>query len=59
MAEININVKVRGGKRTKTEIFVGSSAINKRKITFANGCFISDKNLELLIYDAIRKVISE
>ena len=57
--EINIKVKVRGGKRTKTEIAVDSTAINKRKITFKNGCVLSDKELESIIYCAIKNFLNK
>ena len=58
MPEINVKVKVRGGKRTRMEIFAESAAINKREIRFVSGRVLSDKELEPVIFNAIEKFLN-
>ena len=43
MPEINLTVKIIGGKRTDTEVYVESRSItNKKTITFKNGARLSE-----------------
>lgn len=57
MPEINLSVKIKGGKKTPTSVEVMSRSINKKIIQFQNGAIISDGNFESLINAAIVKII--
>lgn len=53
MPEINLRVKIIGGKKTPLSIYVESMAINSKSITFQNGAKISNSDFESVIDSAI------
>lgn len=53
MPEINIAVKIIGGKRTPLEVYVKPLSENGRTITFQNGAVLSDSSFEAIIDKAI------
>ena len=53
MPEINMRVKIIGDKKTDTSIYVESTAINGRKLSFKNGAKILDTEFETIIREAI------
>ncbi len=55
--EINLSVKIIGGKRTPTEVYVMSKSINKKVIQFQNGSEISNHEFETWIDSAIVRMI--
>jgi len=57
MPELNFRVRVVGGKRTPLEIYVTSTAVNRKKITLENGKTVSDGELETAIDSAIIEYI--
>ena len=57
--EINIRVKIIGGKRTPLEVWVTPMAVNDKKITFQNGASINASLLANIIDMAIIKAIED
>jgi len=59
MPEINIRVKIIGGKRTDTYVYVQSMAVNSKSIVFKNGAKLSDSQFEAVVDKAIIDYIDE
>ena len=57
MPEINLSVKIRGGKKTPFSVEVISKAVNEKFIQFQNRAIISDGDFRSLIQTAIIKII--
>lgn len=58
MPEINLRVKVIGGKRTDLKIYVENLSINKKEMTLKNGAVVTSNDLETVIHKAIIDYIS-
>jgi len=59
MPEINLRVKVIGGKRTPLKVIATSVAVNRKTITLKSGVTISSEELESIINNAIIKLKGE
>lgn len=57
MPEINLRVKIIGGKKTKLAVYAASMAVNEKKITFPSGLTVSDAEIETVIVTAIKNFI--
>ena len=53
MPEINIKVKIIGGKRTPTEVYAEPMAVNSKTLTFENGAKIPDIDFAEIINNAV------
>ena len=58
MPEMNLRVKIRGGKRTPLEVYVESLSINGKRIVLQDGFIISDAVMEGVIDNAIIRWIN-
>jgi hypothetical protein len=45
MMEINLNIKIKGGKRTPIEVNVYRTSVNEKSIEFANGKQIKESTI--------------
>lgn len=57
MPEINFRIKIIGGKKTYTKIYVESTAVNSRTLSFKNGAIIPDTEFEAIIRKAVTEHI--
>ncbi len=53
MPELNFRVKIRGGKRTPTEVHVTPMSVNEKVITFVNGRAVTSSYMASVIDKAI------
>ena len=57
MPEINFRVKIIGGKRTDSRVYVESMADKNKKIVFRHGTVLSSGEINVAIRDFIVKFI--
>ncbi len=53
MPEMNLIVKIKGGKRTPLAVFVNSMSVNKKTITLPDNTLLSSQKMERVIRNAI------
>ena len=58
MPEFNFRVKIIGGKKTETKVFVESAAVNRKRFEFKSGAFFSDADFEVSLYKFISDEIN-
>lgn len=54
---VNLNVKIKAGPRTKTEVIVRGPAVNEKTIKFANGKEITETQIAEWISLELAKVL--
>ena len=57
--EININVKVKAGKRTPVDVTVITTGVNEKTLTLINGLTITDQQIAEWIDKQLTKAIKK
>lgn len=57
MTTINLNVKIKAGKRTPVEVLVYGTSVNDKSLEFSNGLVISESRIIKWIETELTKAI--
>jgi type VI protein secretion system component Hcp len=59
MAQINLNIKIKAGKRTPVEIDIYRTSVNEKTLDFINGKSLTEQDIIEIIYKNLAQELTK